>query len=60
MDSNHDRMGKERHQQHRFPVFKLLRRRRNQSTVSSSSRILDQKNKNRGSFMNQAKNNNKR
>ncbi|CAF3639373.1 unnamed protein product [Rotaria sp. Silwood1] len=53
-------MGKERHQQHRFPVFKLLRRRRNQSTVSSSSRILDQKNKNRGSFMNQAKNNNKR
>ncbi|CAF3997422.1 unnamed protein product [Rotaria sp. Silwood2] len=60
MDNNHDRMGKEHRQQHRSSVFKLLRRRRNQSTVSSSLRIIDQKNKNRDSFMSQTKNNNKR
>ncbi|CAF1359093.1 unnamed protein product, partial [Rotaria sordida] len=61
MDNNYDRIGKERHQQHRSTVFKLLRRRRNQSMVSSSSsRIIDQKNKNHDSFMNQTKNNNKR
>jgi hypothetical protein len=60
MDNNRDRMGKECNQQHRSPVFKLLRRRRNQPTTSLSSRVADPQTKNHHSFINQTKNNNKR
>lgn len=62
MDDNRNRMGKERnHHQHRSAVFKLLRYRRNQSAVSSSStRMNDQKSINHHSFVNQTKTNNKR
>src|SRR4051812_25751866 len=61
MAINRDRMGKERHQQHRSPVFKLLRRRRNQpATPSSSIRLADHQNKNRDSFIAQPKTLNKR
>ncbi len=51
MDNNRDRMSKERNQQHRSPVFKLLRRRRNQLTTTVSSRLADHQNKNRDSFI---------
>jgi hypothetical protein len=44
-------MGKDRNQQHRSPVFKLLRRRRNQLTTTVSSRLADHQNKNRDSFI---------
>lgn len=61
MDNNRERiMGKERNQQHRSPVFKLLRRRRNQLTASSSSRLADHQNKNRDSFIQLTKNPTKR
>ncbi|CAM4950913.1 unnamed protein product [Rotaria socialis] len=65
MDNNLDRMGKERQRQrqqqhqHRSPVFKLLRRHRHPSAVSSS-RMADQKSKSHDSFISQTKNNNKR
>jgi hypothetical protein len=59
MDNNRGRMGKERNQQHRSPVFKLLRRRRNQPTTSSL-RLADPQNKNRNSIINHTKTNNKR
>jgi hypothetical protein len=61
MDNDRNRLGKDRSQQHRSPVFKLLRRRRNQPiTTNSSLRIVDHQNKTRDSFINQTKNNNKR
>jgi hypothetical protein len=60
MDSNRDRMQKERNQQHRSPVFKLLRRRRNQPTSSVSLRLADHQNKNRESLIQHTKNTNKR
>ncbi len=59
MDNNHGRMGKERNQQHRSPVFKLLRKRRNQPTTSSL-RLADPQDKNRNSVINHTKTNNKR
>jgi hypothetical protein len=61
MDNNRDRMSKERNQQHRSSVFKLLRRRRNQpNTFALSARLADHQNKNRDSFLSQPKNSNKR
>jgi hypothetical protein len=56
MDNNRDQMGKERNQQHRSPVFKLLRRRQHQpNTLSSSIRSADYPNKTRDSFPLQTK-----
>ncbi|UJR14998.1 hypothetical protein I4U23_001975 [Adineta vaga] len=63
MDNNHDKTGKERYQHHRSPVFKLLRRHRNQLPVSSSTsstRLNDLQNRNRNSIINSPKTNIKR
>jgi hypothetical protein len=63
MDNNRDRMGKERNQQHQSPLFKFLRRRRNQPTnfsSSSSARLADHQNKKRDSLILQPKISNKR
>ncbi len=59
MDNNRNRMGKDRTQQHRAAVFKLLRRHRNPPlSTSASLRLVDHQNRN--SFIHITKNNNKR